>query len=220
MPNRVEFTRQLPHYHRIGATFFVTFRLHGTLPKSFLEKLSHWHQKENTRLEALPDAPEKLWSLANLKRDYFQKFDAALDACLEGADHLKRPDIAHIVVQQLQRFDGIWYHLLAYTIMPNHVHVLLDFSVQISDPEKIDLDKYVNLDIVLNRIKGASARYANLALGHTGAHFWQKESHDRYVRNHLHLIAAVDYIKNNVVKAKICHHWQEHHATWVHDRFW
>ncbi len=219
MPNKPEYTRFLPHYHHVGATFFVTSRLHGSLPKAFLDKLSDWYKTEKERIATLPgEAQEKAKDL--LQRDYFRKFDQALDQCLCGPTFLKDPIPAGKLLEQLRRFDGQYYCLLAYTVMPNHFHILLDFSIQLDQNGTVDMARYKNLDYAMDRIKGASGRYINLALERTGQDCWQTEYHDRYIRDHRHLLAAVDYIKQNVVSAGICLHWLEHPFTWVHEKFW
>jgi len=220
MPNKPEYTRFLPHYHPIGATFFVTFRLHGSLPKEFLEKLSAWNKAEKERISTETKGEAQTKVLALLHRDYFRKFDAGLDQCLSGPRFLKEPAVAQKVVEQLARFDGKWYRLLAYTILPNHVHALLDFSIQMNEFGSSENPEYVNLDLVMGRISGASARYANLVLRRTGNALWQPEYHDRYIRDRRHLLAAVDYIKQNPVSAKLCSHWREHVFTWIHEDFW
>ncbi|MDX1910700.1 MAG: transposase [Saprospiraceae bacterium] len=213
MFNKPEYTRFLPHYQPKGSIFFVTFRLQGSLPRTFFDRLSDWYQTEKEGILLEANAALREQALYLLQRDYFRKLDASLDQCLCGATHLANPIIAGKITEQLRRFDHQWYRLLAYTIMPNHVHVLLDFSIQ------SDKTAYVSLSEVMNRIKGASARNAHLALGKTGA-FWQPEYHDRYIRNQRHLLAAVDYIKQNVVTANICAHWREHPFTWIHEDFW
>ncbi len=43
---RFEYRRRLPHSQPLGATFFVTFRLHGSIP---IEVLREW--QEEKRLE-------------------------------------------------------------------------------------------------------------------------------------------------------------------------
>jgi REP element-mobilizing transposase RayT len=220
MKNKPEYTRFLPHYHPVGATFFVTFRLYGSLPKEYLESLHIWYQTEKERLLAQKSDEQTEKALDLLQRDYFRKYDGALDQCLRGPVHLREPAVARCVVEQMIRFDGQWYRLLAYTIMPNHVHALLDFSVQVQDDGSVDMEKYQNLDVAMGRIKGASARYANQILGLTGNEFWQPEYHDRYIRDKRHMLAAVDYIKQNVVSAKISTHWSAHPFTWVHECFW
>ncbi|MCA0235145.1 MAG: hypothetical protein LCH81_02040 [Bacteroidetes bacterium] len=220
MQNKPEYTRTLPHYHHVGATFFVTFRLYNSLPKSFLDELSAWYNQEKERIEQSLLSSERLKALALLQRDYFRRFDRALDPCLHGPTFLSQPAIASEVVRQLKRFDGQYYHLQGYTILPNHGHILLDFSAQADPAGQINRDTYKNLDYVMQRIKGASARAANLILKNTGTPFWQQEYHDRYIRDRRHLLAAVDYLKQNAVSARLCRHWQEHAFTWIHERFW
>jgi REP element-mobilizing transposase RayT len=219
MQNKPEYTRALPHYHHYGAVFFVTFRLYGSLPQEFLEKLAVWYESEKKRIAVETKGKEQEKAKALLQRDYFRKFDHALDQCLFGPTFLKEPEAAQKVVEQLNRFDGQWYKLIAFTVLPNHVHALLDFSIQLNqncEPEKAS---YKNLDFAMGRIKGASARYVNLVLDRTGNECWQSEYHDRYIRDRKHLIAAIDYIKQNPVSANICNHWLEHPFTWVHEDF-
>lgn len=213
MPIRPEYTRLLPHFHHVGATFFVTFRLYGTLPIVFLNRLNDWYEFNKSSIQEIQDEEEREKTYTNLQREYFRKLDAALDKCFCGPDHLKLPAVAQCLIQQLHRFDGEWYNLFAYTIMPNHVHLLLDLSVQTKGSEWSE--QYKNLDYVMWRIKGASSRNANLVLGKTGTHFWQQEYHDRYIRDMRHFHAAVNYIKQNPVSARLCTHWLEHPFTWV-----
>ncbi len=220
MTNKPEYTRYLPHYHHIGATFFVTYRLDGSLPQSFLDSLSKWYHEALNKIETQFSSSEKENAIYKLQRDYFRKFDAALDQCMCGPTFLKDPKAANKASEQLTRFDGEWYRVKAYTIMPNHVHALLDFSVQLDPITGTCKDDYKNLDYVMNRIKGASSRYINIALGRTGEACWQREYHDRYIRDHRHLLAAVDYIKQNATSAGICKHWHEHPFTWVCAEIW
>lgn len=220
MQNKPEYTRFLPHYHPVGGTFFITFRLHGSLPGNFLEKLKIWATAEKSRITSIPDGMEQERAWTIFHRDYFRKYDQALDQCLCGPVFLKEPGLARLVLQQIDRFDQTLYRLLAFTIMANHVHLLLDFSIQQKTEGQENITDYKNLDYVMHRIKGASARYINLALGHTGQDCWQTEYHDRYIRDRRHLLAAVDYIKQNPVSAKICSHWKEHAFTYINECFW
>ena len=219
MQNKPEYTRFLPHYHPVGATFFVTFRLHGSLPQSFLVALSAWYYAELDLISKEVPVDRQKKAVHLLQRDYFRKLDHVLDQCLYGPDFLKEPLAALRLTEQLNRFDGTYYRLLAYTILPNHAHVLMDLSVQL-DESGVQPAAYKNLDFIMRRVKGASARYINLALGRTGEPCWQEEYNDRYIRDRRHLLAAVDYIKQNPVNAQVCRHWREHAFTWVHEEFW
>jgi len=213
-----EYTRRLPHFTRPGGIFFVTFRLYGSLPKGFLDKLLKDFEDRKSQIEA-QQPRDVQQQLAALQREYFYAFDKALDACAYGPTHLKKPEIAPLVIKQLNRFDRQYYHLIGYTIMPNHVHTLLDFSAQILADGTFDRKNYKNLDYAMERVKGASARFANLALGLTGQSFWQAGSHDRYIRNSRHLTGAINYLKQNPVSAKLCNHWMEHPFTYIHEDY-
>ena len=215
-----EYTRFLPHYHHQHATFFVTFRLYNSLPKAFSVKLGQWYQEELAKCELIKDLTQKATMKYLAQRSFFKKMDDVLDSCIGGSDFLKIPTVARCVTEQLDRFDQELYELLAYSIMPNHVHTLLDFSIQHSGNGETAPNWYRNLDYAMFRIKGASARYANQHLNRTGQHFWQPEYHNRYIRNNDHLLSAVDYIKQNPVSAGLCKHWHDHPFTWINKKFW
>ena len=71
--------------------------------------------------------------------------------------------------------------------MPNHVHLLIT--------------PFIDPSVILKRIKGASAREANLHLGLPGQPFWQHESYDRLVRNPREFGQIENYIVQNPVRA-------------------
>ena len=83
---------------------------------------------------------------------------------LDGTPHwLNDPMIADHVVATLRRGAELrHYHLRAYVVMSNHVHVLI-----------LPL---VPLPRITNGVKGVSAHEANAILNRTGRHFWQDES--------------------------------------------
>ena len=84
--------------------------------------------------------------------------------------YLAQEPIARAIVQSLRRGVRLGhYELGAYAILANHVHVLL--LPKIPPPR------------LLQSLKGATARQANLLLGRTGEAFWQAESYDHWVRD-------------------------------------
>ncbi|HVO96664.1 MAG TPA: transposase [Bryobacteraceae bacterium] len=156
--------RRLPHIYPEGAALFATFHLHGSLP----HHLS-------------PPAPLK-------SGEAFVWLDRQIDNPRSGPLFLKRPEIAQIVVESIQRGAELGhYQLAAYIVMANHVHLLIRPLI---DPSRR-----------LRSLKGASAREANIALGRTGQPFWQKESYDHWVRNDDEFFRIRAYIENNPVKA-------------------
>jgi putative transposase len=71
--------------------------------------------------------------------------------------------------------------------MANHVHVLMEPLIPPSE--------------LMRRIKGRTAREANLLLHRTGEPFWQAESYDRWMRNTEEIKRVIRYIENNPVAA-------------------
>jgi REP element-mobilizing transposase RayT len=152
----------LPHFDSQDAVQFVTFRLADGLPKEALARLSNAAQPESLRDEML----DRGW----------------------GACWLRAAHIAEIVENSFLAFDGIRYRLHAWTVMPNHVHVL--FTVLPGN----------SLGMIISSWKRFTAREANKQLGRTGA-FWQADYWDRFIRNEAHFQATVIYIDQNPVKA-------------------
>ncbi len=78
--------------------------------------------------------------------------------------------------------------------MPNHVHLLMDTSIQKEG------DRPIKLDEIMRRIKGGSAREINQKLNRKGK-LWQKDSYDYLVRDQEEWERIYAYILNNPVKA-------------------
>lgn len=154
----------LPHFDSPETLQFVTFRLADSLPADAIEKL---------RTAA--------GSITAAERDAF--LDAGSGACW-----LRRREIAEIVETALLHFDDERYRLIAWTIMPNHVHVL------------IELLGHHSLGSIVSSWKRFSARAANRMIGRSGP-FWQDDYWDTYIRDERHFESTVGYIENNPVKA-------------------
>ena len=160
----------LPHLDAPGLLQFITFRLADALPRGVLERIV---------AETGDDDHERL-----------RRIEHYLDAG-HGECFLLQPDVAAIAEGALLFFDGRRYALLAWVIMPNHVHCLIE--TRVGHP----------LDRVVQTWKSFSAKAANLQLGRRGS-FWQRDYFDRYIRDDEHLAAVQRYIENNPVKAGLC----------------
>jgi len=100
------YRRNLPHWQPQASTIFLTWRLHGSLPKGFTEHLHKWN-----------DDPGK----------QFQRADRMLDAGSIGPLWLSDPEIASCTQDAIQRGAELGHYILhTFVIMPNHVHALLD----------------------------------------------------------------------------------------------
>ena len=120
--------------------------------------------------------------------------DKYLDAGA-GCCALRHPQVARIMQDTLLKFDGEKYRLLAWCIMPNHVHVLIDPLMELARIVQ-SWKSYTG--------RWALAHNAELGLGVPGGAFWMREYWDRYIRNEKHFHAVVEYIHTNPVKAYLC----------------
>lgn len=180
----------LPHLTRPHSTYFVTFRLDDSLPVEALQKL---RQEFKFRQSLAIGSNQNQYTLEDW---YYAKVESYLDSN-HGTCYLKNPAIASIVDKALRHFDGQRYLLHAWTVMPNHVHVLFT-PVGLHD-----------LSNILHSWKSFSANSANKLLGKTGR-FWQPESYDRLIRSERQFHFTVRYILRNPVKAGLCrevHEW-------------
>lgn len=157
----------LPHFDAPHVTQFVTFQLHDSFPVT-----------RSTEFAAILHEPDN-----SVKR---RKLEAWLDRG-QGECWLRQRDVAEIVEQHLLAGDGRDYRLLAWVVMPNHVHLVVDVW-------DIPLAKLVS------GWKGKSSRRANEVLRRSGK-FWQEDYYDTLVRDGAHLQRAIKYTEQNPVKA-------------------
>ncbi|MBA3698302.1 MAG: transposase [Planctomycetes bacterium] len=177
----------LPHWTlTAGGIYAVTFRLVDSLPAEVLERLTR--ERDELEREARNDpegfVDDAQHRLAHLRSKRIEDF---LDAG-SGACWMKQARIAHMVAQSLQYFDHVRYHLHAWCVVPNHVHVLVE-------PVKGN-----HLSTILHGWKSFSAKQANRIIGRTGV-FWQPEYYDHLIRDEGEYVRAVRYIEQNSVVA-------------------
>src|SRR6185295_4299064 len=103
-----------------GATFFVTFRLAGSLPQIVLAR---WNEERQWLAHLERDNPSYHASVKlDFERRWFTKFESLLDGATSGPVWLREDRIAAIVAESLHYRHRKKYRLDAFSIMPNHVH--------------------------------------------------------------------------------------------------
>lgn len=175
----------LPHWQQDGATFFVTFRLADSLPKS---KLGPWRDARDAWMRLHP----KPWT-DELEREYHLQFTHQIETWLDegsGSCVLRDARAAKVVGDALNFFDGQRCTQNAWVVMPNHVHTL--FSL---------LGAW-KLESLLHSWKSFSANVVNRLLGRKGA-LWQEDYHDRLIRSCEHFDHCRHYIHENPERAKL-----------------
>jgi hypothetical protein len=132
----------LPHFDHPGLVQTVTFRLADSLPTPLRE-----HLREARGEQDDPGMRKEI--------------EAALDSGL-GACYLRDPRVAEIVQNAMLHFDGERYRLVAWVVMPNHVHAMMETAPGI------------RLDDILHSWKSFTAKECNRVL-HREGQFWQED---------------------------------------------
>jgi len=178
--------RNLPHWTKSGAIYWITFRLADSLPH---QKLEMWRAERDSWLKKNP----KPWSEDDME-EYNEKFNERLEKWLDsgyGSCILTNPAIRKEVIKSILKFDGERLKVHSAVIMPNHVHLLLEPFTGYS------------LSEILKGIKGASAQKVNKFLETKANKIWMEESYDHIVRNEKEYFYFIRYIVNNPIRANL-----------------
>jgi REP element-mobilizing transposase RayT len=217
---KIYYKRNLPHFQPPGYAIFIIFRLHGTLPADVVGRLKAMKEERLKLIAGYDNSKVKNEKYSEFKKEYFKLYDNYLDRASIGSNWLKDTRIAEVVKSSIHFRDGKEYDLIAYTIMPNHVHLVILPNVE-RFAESLNPESKETLYIVtkvLQELKKYTARECNKLLNRKGS-FWQHESYDHVVRNTKALRRIVDYTLNNPVKAGLVNVWEEWKYSYVNERF-
>ncbi len=124
------YKRNLPHYQPAGYVFLVNMRLDGSLPLNVVQKLKNDYKKEIVKVSSLKSIKAKRASYSKAQIDYFEKFEKELHGSTKTPCWLAENNIASIIYKSLHFGDTKKYNLYCFTIMPNHIHVILQPIVE------------------------------------------------------------------------------------------
>ena len=207
-PRDIRYHRNLPHIHPEGYPLFITFRLADSLPLDVLQELTTQRERELNVLKS--QSPDEIYKI---EKKYFGRYDEWLDRCVFGPRWLEDKAIADIVAEKIHSMNGKYFQLMAYCIMPNHVHLLIESIIANHLRHRGKTAKYPVTD-ALRLLKGRTARACNLKLKRSGQ-FWHHESYDHYVRDEHELERIIKYILYNPVKAELVEDWQKWQFTYI-----
>ena len=220
----------LPHYDAGEKYQFITYRLVDSLPQRVLKDLpgletplssaATFTRKNNLGAPLSSAAKE----ITLERRKYVEShLDKGWGSCL-----LDEPDVAAKVIEAWKYFDNIKYDLIAYVVMPNHVHLLIKNYEGVKLGEcvrswKLFVSNFVAKNMRLRMKFENFAKSSNAALEsgapkgvsceieaalESGAPkkftIWQREYWDRFIRDVKHFEKSVEYILNNPIKAGLC----------------
>lgn len=169
----------LPHWFQPEKIQYVTFRLADSLPMDKIEELNEIKSRFMTaHLQPWDEKTVKKYNMVmgNYQEDILDKG--------YGECPLKHKEHRTIVSDSLHFGDGMTYQLIAFVIMPNHVHLL----IQPYGEERVEK--------IIGSIKRFTAKAINEKLSRRGA-LWQREIWARIVRNPGSLTRYIEYIRQN-----------------------
>lgn len=242
------YRRCLPHWQIPEATYFITYRLAGSIPMHIIRQVRAQYLEEveaakkeayNVSRNSVPGVdvsqnsvpvvrseqfseqssetrdPEVRRTLATLLKQkrydaykrQFKRWDDFLDTNLLNEPHwLKQEPLAQLNMDAIHFYNGKRYQVLAFCIMANHIHLLVNLL-----PGAPVLSK------VMQDLKKYTAVQGNRILGRTGR-FWETESYDHIVRDS-EFERILAYILNNPVKAGLVQDWEDWKWTYCHAVF-
>jgi len=177
----------LPHYDDGRSIQTITYRLADALPCDAVQQLEEQTLDDEERRAVI---------------------EHYLDAG-HGTCELRDPAKARAVLQTWRHSEDIDYRLHAWVIMPNHVHVMIEpgkfrsLGAIIGAWKSISTRKILRIDLEregLHRNAVPDGRESGPA---KKRNLWQADYYDRFIRDERHYQAAVDYIQNNPVKARL-----------------
>ena len=169
----------LPHCDRPGLVQFLTFRVWDSLPSA---KRGEW---EHLLRISTGDGGLRAEAGIDPTRELEDWLDRGLGTC-----PLRDAGIAALVERAILHHHEQRFRMLAWSVMPNHVHALIEVG-------ETPLAK------IVQNWKSIVAVEANRVLMRSGR-FWQPDYWDHYMRDAEQTGKAVRYIENNPVKAKLC----------------
>ena len=158
----------LPHFDGYGCAQHVVFRTQNSLTSEIVEETSF-----------MSTQAARQW------------IDIQLDQSISGRI-FNDTKAALMMEETIRHFDGSRFDLLAWCIMPNHLHALI---VPLGDNQ-------------LGKIVRCWKMQATKRLG--GGQVFAADYFERFVRDTRHLAITLAYIENNPVKAGLCgqpHDW-------------
>jgi len=173
----------LPHWTADGATYSVTFRLADALPLHARQQLKRIRDETTRTIAGNPSMRERI----DIARIMHRRFDDLLNAG-NGSCIFNDPTLADLMLQTMSHFDGVRFSLLAWAVMPNHVHAVIRPFRDCSLPS------------IIHGWKSFSSHMIGRRTGN-GGRVWQSEYFDHLIRGPEELHQSIEYVVSNPIVA-------------------
>ena len=185
------FRRNLPHWLVADKAYFVTLRLHGTLPRAVAEEM----RREREQAQAGNTAGE---SMDALQRRHFLRIESLLDGLKCVGQGLCEPAVGSMMLGNLEWLRGRGWTIFAAVLMKTHAHLLMRNHSGRTGELIGDLDAF----------KSFTGARANAITGGKGR-YWARDDFDHWVRTPEAFDGFVQYVVQNPVEAGLAKSWRD-----------
>ncbi len=181
----------IPHFNSSEVIQFITYKLQDSIPPDI-----------QTQIDAL----EKSSDADNAP--FHPKIEKILGAGY-GSCVLQQPVNAHYVIDTWKFHHPHKYHLFAWVVMPNHVHVL------------IKPNKDCPLSQIVQSWKSYTAKQIKKEQTNPPSRIkiWQRDYWDRFIRDEDDFYSTLNYIHENPVRAGLVESAKDWQYSSYHDWF-
>lgn len=177
----------LPHYDSSDKYQMITYRLADSLPKGALNP-------GTTGVSPVRSDNDKL----EKRKVIEEALDKNYGSCI-----LREPRIAKIIIAAWDFFDKERYDLIAYVVMPNHIHLLIKTYEKYTLASIVHSWKSFTAHEIKKLLRNDLSEGKAIKIP-VSEKIWQIEYWDRFIRDDQHFKNAINYIHNNPVKAGLC----------------
>jgi REP element-mobilizing transposase RayT len=216
------------------AIHLITLRLSGVVSDQKLAELRVWRDEQMAL--APTDARLGRDFRLRIQQRFFTEYDYLLDEnreCIVLSDQR----VAAMIRRHLLARSGDPYKLLAYSVMPNHVHAVLEVVASQPatlegddniDPAELNFiaerldeepDEHSPLADFLVRFKQETAAEGTALLDERRELVWHPDSFDFWIRSQSELEAVIDYVAQNPVEAGLVQSPEQWFFSSVHERY-
>ena len=189
--------RDLPHWDVPHAAYFITSCLEGSIPAQGLLDIDDYRASLQRRPRPTGKS-EEAWT-TNCWKLVFARTESWLDM-QPAVRHLSDTRLAQLVVDAFYFFADHRYKLLAFVVMPSHIH----WVFQPMESWVSQLGPQITVrsprERIIHSINRHTAAECNKLLGLSGT-FWQHESYDHWIRDAEEMERIIRYVEGNPVKA-------------------
>lgn len=194
-----------PLYDTLKADFFITLSLKDIIKEDTLKLLEEQFQEKYFLCE------ENESALSKLRKSYFLKYDKMLNSTQQNSI-LNQKGIADKVKDVLMEYNSSLYHMLAYTIMPNHIHLL----IKLKNPEKNELQQHLEgiINLLKDQLNQNLQQFVELK-----DNLWTEFNCEYHLLEEQELINLTSYLVEDPAKTGLVSYWKDYPHTYVNPDF-